>query len=537
MLGPSGCGKTTLLNMAGGLVFPTRGRVTVDGKVITGPTRAYSYMLARDALLPWRSAQRNVEFSIERYVSRLERHERAKRWLQNVGLGGFESRSIAALSQGMRQRVALARTLVAAPNYLLMDEPFAAVDAQTRAQLHGAFLDLWQNLQATVLFVTHDIEEAILLSDRVVLFSPRPGRILEDITVPFRRPRRLDELRSEAAFHKIYDTLLHALRHQPSNGHSKPKSTPPNRRGRTNRSEVAKVENLAAGVDLVSLRTRTYGNPDTDADLISQYRAAERSREARSRTFVWVLRIAFAATILGSWDLVTRFGLVDPAFAGTPYGVAANLITELEDPTLWLSIWATASAAFLGLVSGAVAGIAAGMLLAWFPSLDRAVVPFVSFLNSLPRPALAPIFLVWFGLGTIPKVLVAWSLVFFILLLNTSAGLANRTPDIDMLTKSLSAPRLWQFWKVRLPVAMPAIVAGFRLGAVYAVLGVVVTEMVGSESGLGQLLVLRTNQFNVSGALAIIAIMATLATFLNYAVGVLQNYVDRRFGLRDVAIQ
>ncbi len=196
LVGSSGCGKTTLLNMIAGLITPTSGRISVLGETVTRPSREMSMMFARDCLLPWRSALHNVEYGLEiRGAGRRERRDVAREVLSKVGLGEFEDAFPAALSQGMRQRVAMARTLATHPRLLLLDEPFAALDAQTRTDIQAEFSKIWEDLGTTVILVTHDINEALLLADRVVVMTPRPGRILETVDVPFTRPRDFTEVR------------------------------------------------------------------------------------------------------------------------------------------------------------------------------------------------------------------------------------------------------------------------------------------------------------------------------------------------------
>lgn len=190
IVGPSGCGKTTLLSMVAGLDTPRRGAVTVDGSSVTGPRPDIAYMLARDALMPWRSVRQNIELGLQVHgVASEERRAKANEWIGRVGLEGFGDSRITQLSQGMRQRVAIARTLAQEPRCILMDEPFAALDAQTRAHQRQEFLQLWSAQGATVIFVTHDLPEAILLGDRVVLMSSRPGRIVSDVRIDLERPR------------------------------------------------------------------------------------------------------------------------------------------------------------------------------------------------------------------------------------------------------------------------------------------------------------------------------------------------------------
>ncbi|KRF10395.1 ABC transporter ATP-binding protein [Nocardioides sp. Soil796] len=215
LIGPSGCGKTTLLNMVAGLVSPSDGAVSLNGEIVSKVPENLGYMMARDALLPWRTALGNVEFSLEgTSISRKEHADRARTVLGQVGLGGFEGHYPAQLSQGMRQRVAIARTLVTSPSLILMDEPFAALDAQTRVLIHEEFLNLWEQAQATVIMVTHDLTEAILLADRVVIMSARPGRIKDDIRVPLSRPRDVEAMQTSPEFQEIYSQLWGSLREE-----------------------------------------------------------------------------------------------------------------------------------------------------------------------------------------------------------------------------------------------------------------------------------------------------------------------------------
>lgn len=215
LVGASGCGKTTMLNMLAGLVEPTHGEVRLDGRPPQLPNMDIGYMFARDALLPWRTARKNVELPLEtRGWGRRERRERAEEMLELVGLKGRESQYRLQLSQGMRQRVALARTLAPDPSLLLMDEPFAALDARTKLTLQAEFLRIWEHNQTgdrrkTVIFVTHDLQEAVLLADRVIVMLPHPGRIAEDRVIDLPRPRA--ELLGELQFTKEFQDTTHGL--------------------------------------------------------------------------------------------------------------------------------------------------------------------------------------------------------------------------------------------------------------------------------------------------------------------------------------
>jgi NitT/TauT family transport system ATP-binding protein len=228
LVGASGCGKTTLLNMLAGLRYPTEGEILMDGQPPKLPNLDVGYMFARDALLPWRSARKNVELPLEtRGWSSSRRRERSAEMLELVGLAGRGTQYRLQLSQGMRQRVALARTLAADPSILLMDEPFAALDARTKLTLQAEFLRIWELHQGsdkrkTVIFVTHDLQEAVLLADRVVVMLPNPGRIAEDRVIDLPRPRAdnlgemmfTDEFKKTA--HELFERLEGAITDRPT---------------------------------------------------------------------------------------------------------------------------------------------------------------------------------------------------------------------------------------------------------------------------------------------------------------------------------
>ncbi|HPG03014.1 MAG TPA: ABC transporter ATP-binding protein [Beijerinckiaceae bacterium] len=209
LIGPSGCGKTTILNLLTGLLHETpEGKLEVLGKPPREGNPDIAYMLARDSLLPWRTALENAAYGMEiRGVPKQERETRALDLLKQVGLGDFADKYPKALSHGMRQRCALARTFALDSPVLLMDEPFGALDAQTKLTLEDVLMNLWSAHRKTVVFVTHDLAEAIALSDRVVVMSARPGRIIADVPIDLPRPRSVRKLQSDHRFHDLYAQL------------------------------------------------------------------------------------------------------------------------------------------------------------------------------------------------------------------------------------------------------------------------------------------------------------------------------------------
>ncbi len=216
VVGPSGCGKSTLFNIVSGLIRPDAGCVLIDGRDVTGTAGNVGYMLQKDLLVPWRTVVGNITLgaALTGRVSKADTAE-AIAFAERYGLGDFLDHYPHALSGGMRQRVALMRTLATQSDVLLLDEPFGALDSQTRLEMQQWLLEVWAETCRTVLFVTHDVDESIFLSDRVLVMGPRPGRIVEELTVGLPRPRTLDMMTS-APFIDIKREILRLLHGEPA---------------------------------------------------------------------------------------------------------------------------------------------------------------------------------------------------------------------------------------------------------------------------------------------------------------------------------
>jgi NitT/TauT family transport system ATP-binding protein len=222
IVGPTGCGKSTLLNVAAGLLAPTAGSVSIFGSPLSGLNRGAGYLFQQEALFPWKTALANVAIGLEvSGVSQADAQARAGEWLARVGLGGFGPRYPHMLSGGQRKRVGLAQVLIRDPKILLMDEPFGPLDAQTRQIMGNLLLDLWSADRKAVLFITHDLEEAIALSDRVVIMSAGPAaRIIGDWRVPLARPRDIAEVKLQHAFHEIHREIWETLKGEVLKGYA-----------------------------------------------------------------------------------------------------------------------------------------------------------------------------------------------------------------------------------------------------------------------------------------------------------------------------
>jgi NitT/TauT family transport system ATP-binding protein len=222
IVGPTGCGKSTLLNVAAGLIAPSKGTATIFGQDLPGLNRQAGYLFQADALFPWKTAADNVAIGLEiAGTAKAEARARADQWLTRVGLAGFGDRYPHMLSGGQRKRVGLTQVLIRDPKILLMDEPFGPLDAQTRQIMGNLLLDLWSGDRKAVMFVTHDLEEAIALSDRVVIMSAGPAaRIIGNWKVPLARPRDIGEVKLDRAFHELHREIWEALKDEVMKGYA-----------------------------------------------------------------------------------------------------------------------------------------------------------------------------------------------------------------------------------------------------------------------------------------------------------------------------
>ncbi len=261
----------------------------------------------------------------------------------------------------------------------------------------------------------------------------------------------------------------------------------------------------------------------TDATMVKTKTAAAGGRAVPRFVTLNLGRLALAAAFLALWQLSVDRGWLDPAFVSSPGDIWEFLRSFVSTGEVWRHLWVTLQATLVGFAIGSAAGIATGLVLASVHWLNDLLDPFLTILNSLPRVALAPLFLLWFGLGISSKVALAVSLVFFILLINTRAGVRNVDPDIVTVSRLLGGGGRRMFTKVILPGSVPSIAAGLHLAVIYSLLGVVVGEMIAAEAGLGQRIAFYSGQFNTAGVLGVLAVLALIAAAMNTATAMLEK--------------
>ena len=437
LIGPSGCGKSTLLNIGSGLTAPSEGQAFVDGERVEGPNAHVAFMLQKDLLLPWRTVVENVMFGVEiQGVAAAERRRRAEALLENLKLAEFSGHYPHQLSGGMRQRVALARTLAVDPTVLLLDEPFSAVDAQTRMVLQRELAQTLKRAGKTALLITHDLLEAVTLSDRVLVMSRRPGRIIDEIVDRHSGPRRAAEAAAASEGQRL---------RQPADG-------PPRHRHGAGMSEA------------------------TNSSVVWKGTAAS---------------VALLIVFLAAWQWGPGLLRIPPFIIPPLSMVAEEAVRMWHVSGLAFHTGVTAAEVLAGFILGSLLGAFIGYLIGMSPTAEFALSPYILALQIAPKVAFAPLFILWMGFTVYPKILVAILIVFFPVMVNVLSAIRTVDPDLINLARAFKASRAQIFWKIEFPASLPPLFAGLRIGSTLAVVGVVVGELVGGNMGLGYLLVVR----------------------------------------------
>lgn len=513
IVGPSGCGKTTLLRAIGGLQNLTSGEIRIGGDMVTRPRRSTAFMFQAPTLLPWFTVNQNclAPAKLRGKVSP-EYQERVTQLLERSGLKGFEDKYPGELSGGMQQRVSIVRALGQNPDVLLLDEPFGALDAMTREQMNFDLNAIWNKQKVTTLLITHSIPEAVLLGERVVVMSSRPGRIVDDIEVPFGPP----------SGPRPSWTTRRSPASPPTSGRTSPRKTRPPAAQRG-------ASPMSATEVSVPMRQQsaTAGGGDTPLPVRARRDGGNRVAAMVGRNLVPVLSIIGA---LLTWEFLPR-ALKVQSFIFPPL---SEVLAKLFEPgsgrrpagpstLLWQHTQVTTYEAMLGLVIGVVVGVGTGFVLAEWHLARRALYPFIVAFQSMPKVALAPLFIIWFGFGYTPKILVVVMLEFFPMLVNTMGGILSTDKSRLDLFHSLSASK-WQVWsRLLLPSALPSIFAGLEVAVVNSFIGAITAEFVGATAGLGVLLQQFKNNYDTPGVFAILIVLALIGVTLNQVVRVLRR--------------
>jgi NitT/TauT family transport system ATP-binding protein len=474
LLGPSGCGKTTLLRIVVGLNDADGGEVRVDGAAVKGPGQDRCMVFQNYGLLPWRTVRANAEFGLEiRGEPTGQRRGVSQRAIDKVGLQGFERHYPHQLSGGMQQRTGLARALSKDPKILLMDEPFAAVDMQTRELLQEELLRIWNTTETTVLFVTHSVEEAVYLGDRVIVMAARPGRIRADVVIDLPRPRYATDVKSSPRFGELCGRLREMLREEKAPPKPKAEVKPP-----------------------------------------------RRERKFQLTDYPNAVRVTSLLLTLALWEWYGRG--VDPIFMSYPTAIVAAVPNMIAKGELQRALLLTLQGLSAGFVLAVVFGIVIGLLMGRYRLFDYLLDVQISALYSTPNVALIPLLILWFGLGMTSKIAIVFLAAFFPIIVNTYGGVRNVSRGLVEIAQAEGASEAQIFGKIILPASLPFIMAGIRLAVGRAVVGMVVAEMFTAMTGLGGAIVYYSNAFATDKLFVVIILLALLGVALTEGVKFLE---------------
>jgi len=453
IIGPSGCGKTTLLRIIGGLLKQTEGEVIFKKGTVTELHKNSGFVFQDPTLLPWRKVFGNILLPLEVAKKDLgaEEEKKVKDLLAMVDLTGFENSYPNELSGGMKQRVAIARALAQDPLVLLMDEPFGALDEITRGRMNFELLRIWKETGKTVIFVTHSIPEAVLLSDRIVILSERPGTVKEVLDIKLKRERDMSIIETEE-FSKYVQKVRKAL---------------------------GAYTNGRIHINAKAAKGEEVKPPKRLEDFIPAPKI--------STLTLYAMYIVVFLLAIGIWKGLTSLFHIPSFLLPPPEDVFFEYISLLMNGLLLKHTYVTLYETITGFLAGAAIGMLLGYPLAKSRKLERILSPYIVAAQTAPKIALAPLIVIWLGFGLSSKFFLVALIVFFPIFVNMITGM--RSVDINLLElmKSTGASKFDIFKKIEMPSSLPMLFAGFKTGITLAVIGAVVGEFVGANAGLGYL--------------------------------------------------
>ena len=500
IVGPSGCGKSTFLNAVDGLTKLNSGEIRVDGKLVSAPGPDRAMVFQQDSLFPWYTVRRNVMYGLElqNRLGQDERLDRADALIELVGLTGFADHYPHELSGGMRQRVNIARALAPEPQLLLLDEPFAALDAQTREFMQVELMKILARARKTALFITHQIDEAIFLADRVVVFSARPARIKEIVAVDLPANRALD-VKLQRRFRELYNHVWQLIQEEI-------RALGICSRRRRNRVTVTPADDLAAP-------------DDTTAD-------APPNRLLWKRNENLILGLVSVSAFLLFWEFSVRLGWVNPLFTSSPTRIFATGFEMFRDGSIYPDLWVSTQEFVLGYGLAVIMGVPLGILMGWYSRLNALLDPFVSALYATPRIALMPLIIIWFGIDMSAKIAIIFLSTVFPIIISTMTGVRTMERDYVKVARSFGASDRQLFATVALPSSVPHILTGLRLGLGHALIGIVVGEMYGASAGIGYMMQTAGATFQTDKVMVGILIIAGAGMALTQVLKMIEKRFD-----------
>ena len=482
IIGPSGCGKTTLLRIIGGLIKQTDGEVIFKKGTVEELHKNSGFVFQDPTLLPWRKVLGNTLLPLEvaKKDSDAEEEERVKNLLAMVDLTGFENSYPNELSGGMKQRVSIARALAQDPLVLLMDEPFGALDEITRGRMNFELLRIWKETGKTVVFVTHSIPEAVLLSDRVVILSERPGTVKEVLDIQLKRERDTSIIETEE-FSKYVQKVRKAL---------------------------GAYTNGRIHINAKTAKGKEVKPPKRLEDFIP-------TPKISTLTLYAMYIMVFILTI-GIWKGLTSLFHIPSFLLPPPEDVFFEYVSLLMNGLLLKHTYVTLIETLTGFLAGAAIGMCLGYPLAKSRKLERILSPYIVAAQTAPKIALAPLIVIWLGFGLSSKFFLVALIVFFPIFVNMITGMRSVDRNLLELMKSTGASKFDIFKKIEMPSSLPMLFAGFKTGITLAVIGAVVGEFVGANAGLGYLTIYAAGLMDTSQVFVAI-LQLTLLGIVLYA--------------------
>lgn len=485
IVGASGSGKTTILKLISGIIQPTTGLVRIGGEPVHNLRRDTGNVFQKPILLPWRNVLRNVLLPLEvvRGEVRREDIKRALDLIELMGLKGYEDLYPGELSGGMQQRVAIARALILDPQILLLDEPFVSLDSITRERLNLLLLDIWKATGKTIVFVTHSISEAVLLSTRIVVLSRSPGRIQDII-----------ELESE------------------KKGMGK---------------SIYSSEYITETVVRIRKKLKDIWAREIDKETVDVLRPVGKKRffEKLRENYEYPLIPAGIFIFILLWGFIARLSGLPEYILPEPGTVFNKFYESLQSGLLLSNFLVTARESLLGFLVGSASAFFIGYFFAKYRVLERLLSPYIVAMQAIPIIALAPLLIIWFGFGVKTKVLIAAIVIFFPILINSIVGIRSADSEIMELMTSLNAGSLKTFFKLELPSALPVLFGGLKIGITFSVIGAVVGEFLGASEGLGALINMARASFDTPLVFVSIITLAIMGIFFYLSVSLVEFLV------------